>query len=220
MAQKEIRVEKRDEFGSGASRRMRAAGRVPGVVYSGGTNALSISVDEHEFTIVGKGSRRTQLFRLVSDMPELKDTVAFVREVQTEPLKDRLLHVDFLAVAAGRAVHITVPIDILGEPAVIKQGEGILQRSADGIEVECIPSNIPESIEVDVSGLDIGDAIHAGDLELPEGVELLSPKDQTIVGITAARLVLEVPEAEAAAAEEALGAAESPEAEPEEESTD
>ncbi len=187
MQSKEIKVEKRDVVGSGAMRRMRADGRIPGVVYAGGESSTMISLDTHEFTMAGRSSGSTQLFRFVSEESDINGKIAFVKEIQKEPMKNKLLHVDFLEVAEGQKIVIPVPVKLLGEPTAVKQGLAVLEQRAYSIDVECVPGKIPAGIEVEVGELTEGSAIHAGDLKLPDGVELQTTPDQTIAAVAAVR---------------------------------
>jgi large subunit ribosomal protein L25 len=127
-----------------------------------------------------------------------------IQEIQRDPLQPEIVHVDFHAVSATEKLTAEVPIETVGEPVGVKTGGGLLEHILRSIEVECLPGDLPERIEVDVSNLDIGDSVHVKDLKLPSGVEALVDEDLTVLSVSEAR----VEEEEVAAAEAAPAAPE------------
>ena len=113
---------------------------------------------------------------------------ALVREVQVHPYRTELLHVDFIRVQRGVPIEVHVPVHLMGLPDGVRNEGGVLEHVAHDITVKCIPSLIPEAIEVDVTGLGIGDVLRAGDLAMPDGVENLVDPERMICGVAAARL--------------------------------
>ena len=197
----------RDEQGKSAARRMRREGRIPAVIYGHGEDTRSLSLDAHEFEM------RVQHHSLDTTLIELDITggkkkggkvKALVSEVQKHPYKAHYLHVDFQQIHAGEKVTVEVPIRLFGTAQGVRAG-GVMQHVLLELELECAVEEIPEAIEVDVTGLAVGDSVHVGELTLPEGVDVLVDAERTVC-LVAAPTVLEVAEeeTEAAAAEPEL----------------
>lgn len=188
METRQIKVQKRSETGSKAMRRLRKEGLVPAVVYAAGEEATQLIVGNHDLLMAVRGCRSTQIFTFQSEDSDLDGELAFIKEVQTEPIKDRVLHVDFLAVKKGRTVVIEVPIELTGEIEEVKQGLAVLEQRSYGLDLECLPKNIPDVIMVDISKLKPGQSIRASQIEIPEGATLRSSEESTIaaVGVTRA----------------------------------
>ena len=205
MASASLNAEVRSETGKGVARKLRAAGKVPGVIYGHGREPQALSLDAREF------SRLAERVRITSTVIELamdgKVARTLVRELQRDPLRRTVLHVDFQELVAGEKVNVTVPLRFIGTPEGVKTGGGILEEIIHSIHVECDPANIPDHLDVDVTHLTIGHSIHVSDLKLPEGVEITDDAEQTVALVSA-------PKAEEVAAP-AEGAAEAAAAEPE-----
>jgi large subunit ribosomal protein L25 len=181
-------------------RRLRAEGRVPGVVYGHHTASEAVAVDGGEFRKVFAKAGRTHLVDLVLDggRPEK----VLIKEVQKHPRHEGPQHVDLYRIDLKEKLQLEVPITIVGESPAVKQGDGDLLISLHAIRIECLPSDIPESIEVDVSELlEIDDAIRVHDLKFPESVTVLTGPEEMIVKVQAHR-VAEEPVAEAEGLEE------------------
>lgn len=194
----ELKAEPREATGKGYARKLRAGGRIPAVVYGHQMETMSITVDAKE---------AEQLFHQISvenTIVELKiagkktPLRTLVREIQTHPHRPDFVHIDFYRIQKGVAVEVEIPISLQGTPEGVRQEGGILDQIVYEIRVKCIPSKIPESVEVDVTALEIGDAIRIVDVDLGEGVEILLDPERTICHVVPPR-VLEV---EAAVEEE------------------
>jgi len=177
----------------GKPRHLRRQGRIPAVVYGRRRASQAISVDALGFNQVAEHGGNI-LINLV--LPDGQDTV-MVKDIQRDPLRGRIVHVDFLAVSLDEVLTASVPLTIIGDDAVTEAG-GIVQHQMREVEVECLPTDVPSHIIVDVSQLRIGDHITAGDLAIPESVKLLTASDEIIITVIAPR----VAEAEQAAEEE------------------
>ena len=177
----------------GKPKHLRRQGRIPAVVYGHRRESQAISVDALGFSQVAEHGGNI-LISLV--LPDGQDTV-MVKAIQREPLRGRIVHVDFLAVSLDEVLTASVPLTIIGDDAVTEAG-GIVQHQLREIEVECLPTDVPSHITVDVSQLRIGDHITAGDLAIPESVKLLTDSDEIIITVIAPR----VAEAEQATEEE------------------
>jgi large subunit ribosomal protein L25 len=197
-----LKAQPRREQGKSATRKMRAAGRIPAVVYGHGDETRMISVDAHELDLLFKRVHyENTLIELEID-GEKAPVRTLVREVQSHAYKPLLLHVDFQQVHAGEQIHVDIPIRLIGSPAGAKLG-GVLMHTVTDLPARCLPDRIPESLEVDISALQIGDSIHLRDIPLPEGVEPEIDADRTICSITPPAVVPVAATAEEEAAEPA-----------------
>ncbi len=193
-------------------RALRRAGRVPGVVYGPGVHHL-LTFDRKELERLFSKITHSSLITLKLDTGEEYPT--FIKEIQFDPLTDEVLHVDFYRPPADRPVEMEVAVHLVGEAKGRKAG-GVVEQVLEAVEVRGPIGKIPELIEVDISELDVDEALHAGELPLPEGIELVTPPDAVVVAVVAPRK----PEEEEAAAEEGIaaaaeGATPAPEAKPE-----
>jgi len=206
----------REETGKGAARSLRREGRIPGILYGHGRESLPLTVDAVDLAkLVSSISVDNTLVDLEV---EGESTKVLIREVQRHPFRNETLHVDFFEIAMDEKIHVDVPVVVEGVPTGVKDRGGVLDHMLREIEVYCLPSRIPERIVVDVSELDIGDAIHVGELEVPD-VEILTEADRSVVAV-AAPTVIEEPEEEEEEEllePELVGAEEGEEAEPGEE---
>ena len=177
----EISVQSRDALGSSSSTKLRRDQRLPAVIYSAGSDAISISVDTREFSNAARGAKLATIFKFKSDDSELNGQIAFVKEIQKEPIKDRLLHIDFLKIKEGESVNVKIPVTVSGDPIAIREGRAKKSQSTYELEVSCLPSIIPDSVDVDITSLEAGESIISKDVKLPDGVSLVSSGNQTIV---------------------------------------
>jgi large subunit ribosomal protein L25 len=164
-----LEVVKREGKGTGLARRNRREGRMPAILYGAGKDAISVSVDSHDFDRRIAHLEGTHLLHLKSSDADLNDQKVLVREVQLHPVTGAPLHADFHAVRLDQALEVHVPLHFEGKAPGVTLG-GILQPVLREIPVLCLPTAIPESISVDVSSLQIHDSIHVSDLQFPEGV--------------------------------------------------
>ena len=187
MEQRQLEVQSRTDSGKTSVRRIRKEGLVPAVVYSGGDESKQLSLSNHGLLMGVRGCRSTQIFTFVSEDKELNGMKAFIKEVQTEPIKDRVLHVDFLAVHDDRPVVIDVPVELIGEPSEVRAGLAVLELRSYGLKLECLPKDIPAVLQVDVSALAPGESILAKQVSLPEGTTLRSSAGTAVAAVTATR---------------------------------
>ena len=195
-----LNLRTRSGSGKGAARKLRRAGRVPGVIYGGGEGTVLVSMETREALNLFQAIsvENTVLDLLVDDREAER---ALVREVQAHPFRTELLHVDFLRVQRGVAIEVQVPVHVIGVPEGVRQG-GMLEHVVHDIPVKCVPSLIPAAIEVDVAALEAGDVLRAGDLPMPEGVESLIDPNRAICAVVAA--MAPEPEEEEEVAEEGV----------------
>ncbi len=200
MAGNALEIQVRDTAGKGVARKLRAAGRIPGVVYGRSQTPIAISLDPQVLrrVLTRSESGLNTLFELqVDGGGELQGKPVLVRDLQRDPVKGDYLHADLLAVDLQQKLQVSVPIHLSGKARGVEFG-GILDHSLREIELLCLPTAIPREILVDVSQLDVGASLHVRDLALPEGVELRSDADLSVVSV-----VLPAAEAAPAAAEAA-----------------
>ena len=175
----ELTARRRNETGKGAARKVRAAGLVPAVIYGKDLVATPLTVDAEEAShLFHSISVDNTIVNLTID-DEAEGTETLVREIQMHPFRPEILHVDFYRLQRGVAVEVEIPINYVGTPEGVNQG-GNLEMILHELRVKCVPSKIPEDVEIDTSALEIGTSIHAGDVEIGEGIELLTDPVQTL----------------------------------------
>jgi large subunit ribosomal protein L25 len=211
VAENALRIEIRDAVGKGVARKLRAAGRIPGVVYGRSTPAVCVSLDPKALRRVllrGEAGLNT-LFELdVAGGGELHGRPVLVRELQRDPVRGDYLHADLLAVDLQQRLQVKVPIHVIGKAHGVELG-GILDQSLRELELLCLPTAIPKEIAVDVTQLEVGQSLHVRDLVLPEGVELRSDPELSVLSVVVPAVEVAPTPAEAAPAE---GEAAAPEA--------
>lgn len=214
----ELKADKRETTGK-ATRRLRHAGLLPAVVYGHNASPTSVQLDAHEFERVFSRSGRTQLIDLVVDQGRAHKVL--VKEVQRSPRKNTFVHVDFHQVSLREKLQVDVPVVVTGQAEPVATGDADVLVVMHSLKVECLPTVIPEAVEVDISSLtEVEAGVRVSELQLPEGVTAVADPDELVVKLAARRVsaVEEVEEEAAAEGEgEAAEAEEAPaEAEPSE----
>ena len=168
----EIKVERRQDEGKGASRRLRHAGKIPAIVYGGELKPVSIQLDHEP---VWLASQNEWFYSSILDLSLGGDIQkVLLRDIQRHPYKQLIMHLDFQRVNENEALRTAVPLHFVGEeksPAG-KSAEVVVTHELTEVTVECLPKDLPEHIEIDLSGLNVGDVIHLSDIKLPAGVEI------------------------------------------------
>ena len=191
MAMQELTVQQRGETGKQVAKRLRRAGAVPAVLY-GGAKPEPISVDPKAvLRIIHGHAGSTQLLNLTFE-GDGGSRMAIIRDLQFDPVSERLLHVDLQEVTADRAITVRVAVHPVGEAAGVREQKGILNVVLHELDVSCLPAMIPERIDADVSALMIGNVLTVGELSAPEGVRILNDPGQAVV-IVAAPMAEETP---------------------------
>jgi large subunit ribosomal protein L25 len=204
-----LKGELRDGVGKGAARKVRAQGRVPAVLYGPEVEPQRLSVDARElWHALHTDAGMNVLIDLQLDGQEY---LSLPREVQRDIVRGTLLHVDFLRIRKDVAIQVDVPIHLVGESAGVKEG-GVIEHHLWELRVECLPTDVPESIEAHIRDLAIGDSLHVSDLTPPDKSTILTPEDETVVSVVPPP-VLELPEEAPAEEEEAVEGEELPEGE-------
>jgi large subunit ribosomal protein L25 len=184
---KELKAQLRAETGKEAARKLRAAGRIPAIVYGKDMDprGLSLDLQETEYLFQRISVENTILDIDGDDEP----TRALIREIQAYPDKPGLLHVDFLRIQKGVAVEVEIPVSLEGVPVGVRESGGVLEQVINEVRVKCIPSKIPDMISLDVTGLAVGDSFHVSDLDLDEDVELLVDLERTICSVQVPKVI-------------------------------
>jgi large subunit ribosomal protein L25 len=170
----------RHETGKGAGRRLRASGRVPGILYGHGMEPVKLSISGqdllHLFHTAGGGST------LVDLKVDGETHLAIPREIQRDHLRGRFIHIDFLAVRRDEKITLAVEVHEVGDAPGIRAG-GVIEHHLREIEIECLPKDVPETIPADISSMEIGDLLRVGDIPAPQGVVFLSPPDTPVISV-------------------------------------
>ncbi len=179
MKQYTLEVHSREDKGSGVANRLRRAGNIPAVAYGvSGTRKLAVNqVDFRKLWVKVAGA--TAIIEINDDKKE--KTLSIIQDVQRDPLTDQILHIDFHEVESDKKMHASVTIHVFGESVGVKNENGFLDIQSHEVEVNCLPQNLPEFIEIDVSDLHAGQAIHIKDLIKLDGVDYLNNPEDVIV---------------------------------------
>lgn len=200
MSEITLEVNEREQLGKNNSRRLRATGEVPAVVYGGAYEPVAIRVSERTVRDLVKRAGDNAVFLLqLAGTDERRH--AMIRALQYDPLTDRMLHIDFQRIDLSRAVRVRVAIELVGVPVGVKTDGGLLDFVTREVEVECLPTEIPARLSIDVSELRIGQHLEAGQLQLPSGVTLVEEPNRVLASVAVSRATLEAetPEGEEAA---------------------
>lgn len=192
-----LQVESRDKSGKGVARSLRREGKTPGVVYRAG-QALSIQLNAKELTLFVNKTAGEQVLVHLNIADDTKQ--AIVKDFQKDPITGQVLHVDFQEIAADEEIRINVHVVTSGEPIGVKRDGGMLQHGLRDIEIACLPDKILGHVTVDVSKLLVGQSIHVSDLNLGEGIRILTDGHELIASVLALKEEAAA-ETEAAAAE-------------------
>jgi large subunit ribosomal protein L25 len=203
----ELTAEPREAMGTGASRRLRRSGKVPAVMYGAGKDAVSLSLDHNQ--VFHNLENEAFHSSLITVKTGGNAEQAILRDVQMHPFKPRIIHVDLQRISATEKLHLKVPLHFVGEDVApgVKLQNGIVNHLMTEVDISCLPSNLPEYLEVDLSGLNLHESVHLSDLKLPEGVDITTlahgGDDQAVAAIVSVRGAAaeeEVAEAEGEAA--------------------
>jgi large subunit ribosomal protein L25 len=179
--------------GKGVARKLRAAGKVPAVVYGHGDRTTPLAIDAHELEVLLHSiSIDNTVIGLVTDGGPV--TKVLIRDLQRHPFKPQTLHVDFIQLHAGERMRMKIPVRLTGTPVGVHVGGGVLDQVIYDLEVECLPDNIPEAADIDISNLDIGDSARVSDVNLPN-VRLLADPDLPIASVLAPTVAAVEPDA-------------------------
>lgn len=182
MAEVTLKAVTRDDTGKGSARRARAAGRVPGIVYGQGMDPVAIEVDRREFVTALKTDAGMNV--LLNIEVDGSTTTALTRELQTDPVRGTLLHADFVKIDLKQEVEVEVPVHLVGDSLGVKEG-GVLEHPLFTLHVRCLPTNVPESIDADISGLNIGDVLRVSELSEGRDFHILNNPEAVVASVAA-----------------------------------
>ncbi len=186
MAEVRINADLREKTTKSQLKQLRKAGKIPAVFYSAHKDSQLITLDAKEFRhLLLAGAN---IFDLAVGKGRQKACI--VREIQVDPVTDEIVHVDLLGIKASEKVSMKVPIILVGEAVGVKDFGGILEHQMREVEISCLPKDIPENIEIDISNLNIGDSVTIGDLKI-ENVEFLADAEQTVASVSHPKKVVE-----------------------------
>ncbi len=199
----ELKTTKRTATGNGPARRLRRTGQIPAVYYGPNTEPVSLSVNKNDLELALKkgGIGQVILNLVIQNNGETLTMPAMIKELQTHPVSRKFIHVDFYEIRMDRKITVKIPVITTGVAKGVELG-GILQIVRRELEVECLPLEVPESIVIDITDLDIGDSIHVGKISLEGEIEILEEDNRTVVTVLHPKLEeAETPEGGEAAEE-------------------
>ena len=204
----------RKTLGKGAARSLRRQSLIPAVLYGPDLESTLLSVSQGDLEkATSTASAENILIDLtITDGESRRNQRAMIRETQVDPVKRTILHVDFLGISMDRQITVEVPVNLVGDPVGVAAG-GMLQQVLRSVEISCLPDRIPDTLALDVSSLTMGHSLHVSELQIPEGVELLSDPQLTIATVLAPKKVEEKPAAPVEGEEVAEAAPETEETE-------
>lgn len=193
-----LRAQVRAGRGKGYRHQLAAAEKIPAVVYGKaiGNIPVEVNVREVEEILTSETGRNTLINLEINGQGQERESKVLIKEVQYDPIRHELIHVDFQQISLTECITTTVPVELTGEPAGVVQG-GILQQQLRELEISCLPAEIPEAITVDISGLGLGESLYVRDLPVPAGVKVLSDAEG-VVATVVAPAVEQAPEREPA----------------------
>lgn len=187
MSEVIVKAVSRTEFGKNATRRLRVEGKIPGVLYGRGVESISVAVDPADvIQILNSDSGRNTIFELVTDSSR---NDVLIKDLQVDPVKGSLVHADFLCIAKDRVMEFQIPVEPMGIPEGVQTHGGMLEVVLREISVECLPGDVPDQVQVDVTDLDIGAAIRVSELAIDTNkVKLLSDPELTVLTVVPPRV--------------------------------
>lgn len=189
----EIRV----QTGKGAARRLRSAGKLPAILYGAETEPMMLAMEysELEKTLRGRAAENIIFDLTINGGKKSQSKKVMIKELQRDPVKRDYLHVDLFEISMAKELEVEIPLDLLNTPIGVDEG-GILQHIRREVKAACLPEDLVDKIEVDVSGLDIGQSLHVRDISFPPGLRSLEDEDLTVVTVVAPTVTVEVEEEE------------------------
>src|SRR4051812_12657045 len=200
MAEITVSAESRSDFGKNASRRLRQKGMVPAIIYGGKGENVSVAVDPKALLrVLRSEAGRNTILKL--DIAGKGPTSAILKDWQVDPIKEHFIHADFYRIAMDVVIRVTIPIAVRGEARGVKTDGGILELVLRQIEVECLPGDIPERIEVDVTDLGLNQSVRVSELPISDKVKVLQNADQVVMHVVSVKEEVVATPAAAAPAE-------------------
>jgi large subunit ribosomal protein L25 len=184
-----IDIHARTKAGKGVARKLRHAGQTPGVLYGPKAETISLSVNTHEFNkLLNSAGGEPLLFTLnLKNNGDSSSHTALIKDLQLHPVEDKIRHIDFYEVLMDEEVQVEVPITAVGKAKGVEIDMGVLEIIQRTVKISCLPLAIPRNIQINVSDLGLGDAVHVSDITAPEGVRLLDDPETTLMTIVASK---------------------------------
>lgn len=183
MQQIEVVAKKRDKTGKEVAKSLRRQGLIPAVLYGGEVQPQPIAVEPAQ--LKAALGRENTLINLKIEGEEKEAQLSILREVQRDLIKGRILHADFMRISMDKKITVEVPVVLVGQSVDVKEKRGILEHLLRSIQIECFPQDIPQKLEMDISGLTIKEPIHVSDIKAPSGVEILEDLQQVVTMVSA-----------------------------------
>ena len=181
--QVKLKVERRDDTGRSAARKLKARGVVPAIIYGAKQKPQPLQVSVRDINAMLSHASGENILVELEIAGEKSNHMALVQEVQHSPVGGDVLHVDFHAISMDQKIHADIPLEALGVPTGVKNFGGLLEQNLRTLSIECLPRDLPDRVTVDVSALNIGDAIHVRDIQLPSGVTAKVQLDLTAFSV-------------------------------------
>lgn len=180
-----LKANTRDELGTRKAKTLRKSGFIPSVVYGGGkSQTIKISrFDLIRFLREHKGENVIIDLKVAENDKKIKDNTVMIKNIQYDPVTEAIIHLDFNKISLTKTVSVKVPVEAKGEPEGVKLDGGVLEHILWELEIECLPKDMPKSVEVDVSQLKIGDSIHVKDIDLPESIKIKHEPEAIILSV-------------------------------------
>ncbi len=199
----DLKTTQRNTFGKGSARALRRQGLIPAVLYGPKRESVPLTISPLDLDKIYKaGGTEQVILNLKIENGGIQDAIAVVKEVQASPVTGQYLHIDFYEISLNEEIVVNVPVEVTGRSKGVERG-GFLQVVRHQLEISCLPIDMPDKIEVDVTSLDIGDSIHIGDFDMGDKVRVLADTGLTVVTVVPPTVEEEVPEEELEEAEEA-----------------
>lgn len=184
----ELKAKVRSKAGNGPSRVLRRDGKIPAVLYGPNTGSVLLAVEKYDLvTALKKGTIGQSLFNINIDGETTYTKTVMIKELQRHPATHQFLHADFYEIAMDRKTTVSIPVVAVGKSKGVEDG-GVLQIIRRELEITCLPGQIPSSIKIDITDLDVGDSIHAEDLQLGEGIEIHTDVNFTVLTVSSPKL--------------------------------
>jgi len=183
MAVIQLKGSRRERVGKGGARKARAAGQIPGVLYGHGETPVAVAVEQRDFEVALRGHKGGNAIVNLA-VGDGGGVTALVRDVQYDPLSRKIIHLDFQHISLTEQIQVEVAVHLVGLPLGVKDGGGILEHLTRMLQVKCLPTAIPPSIDVDVTALNIGDNLHVRDIQV-QGFEIITDPDVTLATVVA-----------------------------------
>jgi len=190
MEVNDLKVLVRNQSGKGPARRLRMEGFIPAVFYGPKAESTQLAVNAKALMKLLKDKEENVFIKLIIGDENITEKLSMIKEIQTDPLTKRLMHADFYEIRMDQKITFDIPIHFIGEPVGLDNG-GELHHLKRDVKVSCLPGKLPDFIEVDVSGLDIGDAVRVQDIKIAEDITILDPEDAAIATVSTTRVARE-----------------------------